>query len=287
MINVTERKRSPVIMSKLAGKNILITGGSKGIGRAVAREMARRGANVFLVARGRDALEETQRELQRDFPNTRVGMYSADVANRDHVEQAVQAMLGEFESIDGLVNNAGLALPQYFEQAGIEDFERLIQIDYLGSVYFTKTVYPHLKPGSFITFTSSVAGFLGAFGYTSYCPAKFAQMGFAEALHQECVDKGIQVSVLCPPDTQTPGFDEENKTKPFETMEISKSAKLMNAPDVARIFVDKLLRGRFIITTNLESAVLYRLHGIAPGFSRWVMARMIRSAQRRKPSTDQ
>ena len=264
------------------GKSILITGGSKGIGKAIAREFAGRGANVFLVARGLPALESARDEIARDFPAVRVGIVQADVANREQSVAAVEAMRQEFGGIDGIVNNAGAAVPKYFEESLPEEFEDTIRTGYLGSVYCTHAAYPQMKSGSFVAFTSSVAGFLGAFGYTSYCPAKFAQMGFAEALYYEAALKGIQVSVLCPPDTATPGFDEENKTKPFETAELGKTAKLMQADAVARGFVDQLAKGRFLITVNRESAVLYRLTRLLPKFSRRLMLGMVKSARKRR-----
>jgi short-subunit dehydrogenase len=139
-----------------------------------------------------------------------------------------------------------------------------------------------MHAGSFITFTSSVAGFLGVFGFTSYSPSKFALIGFAEALNQEVAARGIRVAVLCPPDTDTPGFEEENITKPYETRALSGTAKLMSAQEVAEVFLKQLERGRFIITCNSESAILYRLQGIAPNFARRYMLRMIRKIQQHK-----
>lgn len=269
-----------------AGRNLLITGGSKGIGLAIAREFAARGANLFLLARGQEALDQARVTIARDCQNVGIETASCDVSDFEAVRLAVDAMRKRFGEIHGVVSNAGFAAPQYFDLIEPAEFRRVMEVDYLGSVYVTKAVVPHLERGAFVAFTSSVAGYLGAFGYTSYSPAKFAQIGFAESLDQELRSRGIQVSVLCPPDTDTPGFAVENETKPFETAEMSKSANLMQAADVARRFADKLARGRFLINVNVESNVIYRLKGMAPGFSRWVMHRMVRSAQRKKPSAE-
>lgn len=268
-----------------ASRNLLITGGSKGIGLAIAREFASRGANLFLLARGQEALDRARAAIARDY-DVGLGTASCDVSDFEAVRHGVDAMREHFGEIHGVVNNAGFAAPQYFDLIEPAEFRRVMEVDYLGSVYVTKAVVPHLERGAFVAFTSSVAGYLGAFGYTSYSPAKFAQIGFAESLDQELRSRGIQVSVLCPPDTDTPGFAVENETKPFETAEMSKSANLMQAADVARRFADKLARGRFLINVNVESQVIYRLKGIAPGFSRWVMHRMVRAAQRQKPAIE-
>lgn len=264
-----------------ANKNILITGGSKGIGRAIAEALAARGANVFLVARGKEALEEAATVIRGAYPGVRVEVCACDVADYAQVDAAVTAMRDAFGGIDGVVNNAGLSIPRYFDDIPPEEFERTMRVNYLGSVYPTKAALPHLPRGGFVAVTSSVAGYLGAFGFTSYSPTKFAQMGFAESLYQELAPRGIRVAVLCPPDTQTPGFDTENQTKPYETKYLSGAAKLMPAEEVAKRFLDGLARGTFIINCNIESRVLYRLKGIAPGLSRRIMNRLVAKAQRK------
>ena len=267
---------------ELAQRNIMVTGGSKGIGLAIARKFAAQGANLFLVARGMEALDEARVAIAQEFPEIQVEVFSCDVADFDSVASCAMAMVDSFGEIHGVMNNAGFAYPQYFDQIAPEEFRRIMEVDYLGSVYMTKAVLPHLRAGSFIAFTSSVAGYVGTFGYTSYCPAKFAQIGFAEALSQELLSRDIQVSVLCPPNTETPGYHVENKTKPFETDEMSNRASLMKAEEVARVFVRKLVRGKFLINVNLESEVIYRLKGALPGVSRWIIRHMVRAAQRKK-----
>ncbi len=267
-------------------RNILVTGGSKGIGRAIAEELAHRGANVFLVARGQVSLEEAAAAMRASNPGVRVESFACDVADYAQVEAAVAKMCEAFGGIDGVVNNAGLSIPRYFDDIPPSEFEHTMRVNYLGSVYPTKVALPHLRSGAFIAFTSSVAGFLGAFGFTSYAPTKFAQMGFAESLQQELAPRGIRIAVLCPPDTQTPGFDIENTTKPYETKFLSGAAKLMPADEVARRFLDGVSRGKFIITCNAESAALYRLKGIAPGLSRYIMNRLIAKAQRKMLSDE-
>ena len=270
----------------LKGRIILVTGGSKGIGLSIAREFASRGAHLFIIARGQDALEEAQRNLSQEFPDIRVEIASCDVSDIDAVARAVDTMLEVYGEIHGVVNNAGYANPQYFDQIEPEEFRQLMEVDYLGSVYVTKAALPHLSAGAFITFTSSVAGYLGTFGYTSYSPAKFALRGFAESLEQELLSREIQISVLCPPNTETPGFEVEKQIMPFETHDMSKTASLMTSEDVAKRFVNKLVRGKFLINVNIESEIIYRLKGIAPGISRKVMHYMVRSAQRKKTNID-
>ncbi len=269
-------------MISLRDRHILITGGSKGIGRALAFDFARRGARVFLVARGEADLKATARDINEVYADSCTGYASCDVGDANAAADAVAKAVEAGDGLFGVVNNAGVARPRYFAEAPVEDFDDTMRIDYLGGVYFTKAALRHIPEGGFIAFTSSVAGFMGVFGYTSYAPAKFAQIGFAESLQQEVAARGIVVSVLCPPDTNTPGLEEENKTKPFETHELSKSASLMKPEAVAQKYVDRLVRGQFLVTVNFESWVLYRLHGLAPDLSRSIMGYLVRQAQKRK-----
>lgn len=262
-------------------KNILITGSSKGIGKAIAEKLAMRGANLFLVARDDGALIETQQNILSCYPNIICNIYSADVSDHYKVKEAVRNMIDSMGSIHGLINNAGCLYSHYFEQTPIEVFQKLMSVNFMGSVYFTKEVMPFLQPGSFVSFTSSIVGYMGIFGYSGYSASKFALNGFAETLRQEFMSKQIQVSVLCPPDTETPGLKEEDKYKPRETRLLSKQANLMKPEEVAEKFLSKLSKGEFLINVNIESIILYRLHNWAPGFVQKCICWLIKNNQRR------
>jgi 3-dehydrosphinganine reductase len=269
-------------MKKFKDKNIIITGGSRGIGRATAILLAGLGANIFLVARNKQDLEETQKEINDKYPTSKCIYAQTDVTEYDQVKNTVDTAVREMGEIHGLINNAGAAYPQYFQEIPISKFEESVRLNYLGSVYFAHALYPYLREGAFVCFTSSVVGFMGVFGYSSYAGPKWALIGLAETLRQEFAPRKIQVSVLCPPDTDTPGFEVEEKTKPFETSALSESAKIMSPEDVARKFIKKLARKKFLINVNFESALFYRLHGWFPELVQSVMNMMIGSAQKKK-----
>ena len=263
-------------------KNIVITGGSKGIGLEIAKKIASLGSNVFIIARDKKALKNAQDEITRTHNQIICKTYSADVTDLKKVTLAIQAARNSFSKIDGLINNAGTAYPEYFENIPIAQFERLMQVDYMGSVYFTKGLIEYIQPHGFVSFTSSVVGYMGIFGYSAYAGPKFALIGLAECLRQELKSRQISVSVLCPPDTETPGYAEEQKTKPFETQKLSESAKLISAAAVADKYIKKLRKRKFIITVNFESALFYKINGAFPGVVRTMIDRMIRNAQKLK-----
>ncbi|MCX7633274.1 MAG: SDR family oxidoreductase [Turneriella sp.] len=270
-------------MAHTFGKGVyLVTGASRGIGRAIAHALAARGADLILLARDKKALQQVQAECRKLNPSAKPELLVCDLANYRAIRNAAILVQKKYPELAGIINNAGYARPGYFAELPPQEFERAIKVDYLGSVWLTHSLHSLVKPGGIISFTSSVVGFMGVFGYSSYAGAKFALVGFAEVLRQELLSRQIQVSVLCPPDTDTPGYAEENKTKPPETRALSEKAKLLTAEAVAKKFVDGVERGKFIITCNFESALLYRLHGIWPGLVFRIMAGMIRRAQKKQ-----
>ena len=101
-----------------------------------------------------------------------------------------------------------------------------------------------MKKGSHVINVSSIGGFIGVFGFTAYSASKFGLIGLSEALRGELKPRGIAVSVLCPPDTDTPGMARENKTKPDETHAISGNVKLMSAENVAKALFSYDKQGR-------------------------------------------
>lgn len=260
---------------ELENKNILVTGGSYGLGRAIALELATQGAHLFVIARNAKKLKELQKEINIRFPNCRCEVYAADVSNPQKIELAIKNMHKKMGKIDGIINNAGIAYANYFEKTSHDVFENIIKTNVLGSVYVTQAAYPFLTEGGFVSFVSSVAGFMGVFGYSAYSSSKFAIIGLAETLSQEFLPKKISVSVLCPPDTATPGFEQENKDKPAETRHLADSAGILSPEGVAQKYLKKLVKGKFFITVNFESWLFYRLHGIMPSLVRKVMFQIL------------
>jgi 3-dehydrosphinganine reductase len=247
-----------------AQKSIIVTGASKGIGREISKELARQGARLSLVARTSEDLITLQNELRTLYPRVEVEIFPTDVTHFQAVQELVQKCIAAYGTIDGIISNAGYAYPQYFEETPLEEFQKQVQVNFFGAVHLVKTALPYLKKGSFISFTSSVLGYMGCYGYSSYSPTKYALIGFAECLRQELTPRGIQVSVLCPPDTLTPGYARENLTKPQETLELSKNISAMKPEDVAMKFIQRLGKGDFLINCNFESQLMYRLKMLMP-----------------------
>ena len=270
-------------MKDLNGKNVVVTGGSYGIGKEIARALLKEGANVFTIARNKEKLDASVEGLQKDArPNRTAKGYAGDVGDWPVISKVIEQIASENGGIDAVINNAGIYIPDYFEKQDVEIFERTDRTNYLGSVFTTKAALPFLLKNkkSAVVFVSSAAGLKGIFGYASYSPTKAAVLSLAEAVSQELKDKGLQVTVLCPPDTETPGHAEELKIRPKECDALSESAGLMTSAEIADIFIAGFKKGKFMVIGGFDTKLLYRLNGISPRFVDFYFGRIVAKSRR-------
>lgn len=264
-------------------RNVYVTGGSSGIGLAAAALLAGRGSNVVIFARGRERLEEALRRIEgaRKHGEQRLEYRQLDITDRDEVARVMEETVAEFGPPDILINSAGRALPDYFENISYEQLEDSIKLHLYGSWNTIKALLPHLKRGSYIVNVCSVLGFMGVFGYSDYAASKFALFGLTEVLKSEFKPRGIGVSILCPPDTDTPGFEVENRNKPLETRIISETGGLMRPEEVAEALIKGISRGKFFIGPGSAKA-LFLVKRYCPFLVDLVFDRQIRKAQKQK-----
>jgi 3-dehydrosphinganine reductase len=258
----------------MAGGHALITGGSSGIGKATAVLLAGKGMNVSIVARTASRLAEAKAEIEtsRGYTGGRVIALSADVSDRGQIERAVADAERELGPVDVLVASAGMAHPGYFRELPVEIFERTMQVNYFGTLYPIRAVLPSMEARrqGHLVLVSSGAGLVGIYGYTPYSPTKFALRGLAESLRGELKPMGVHISIVYPPDTDTPQLEQESRTKPEETKRITGTAKIWSADGVAHRIVRGIEQRKFIITPGLEMTLLARLHSlIAPVLNRY------------------
>ncbi|KAL1172917.1 hypothetical protein V6Z11_A05G380400 [Gossypium hirsutum] len=200
----------------IKNRHVFITGGSSGIGLALAQQAASQGARVSLLARSLNKLQEAKESIRRSS-GLDVAIFSADV--RDH--DAVQKAANDAGPIDVLVVNQGVFVPQELEKQGLDEIKFMIDVNLMGSFNVIKAALPLMKerkdrlPAS-ISLMSSQAGQVGIYGYTAYSASKFGLRGLAEALQQEVIADNIHVSVVYPPDTDTPGFEKGFEILIFE-----------------------------------------------------------------------
>jgi short-subunit dehydrogenase len=272
-------------MGVFRNKTVYLVGGSSGIGLAAAKELARRGADIVVFARGRTRLSNALDDISacREYPRQRMLSVPMDVSCWREVKDGMQKTVAFFGAPDILINCAGRAYPRRFEDIEIEQFEETMQINLMGSIHTVVALLPSMKEkGGIIVNTSSVAGLVGVFGYTDYCASKFGIVGFSEALRSELKPSGIKVQVLCPPDTDTPGYAVENLTKPEEAKKISSAAGVMSAEQVASALIKGLGSDRFLIIPGFDSRLTCFAKRYLPGLVEWVMNRQIASVGKKR-----
>jgi len=261
-------------------KNIFIVGGSSGIGLSTALLLVEKGANVCVFARREPLLQQALQQLKALIQgNQKISYRCLDVEKEADVIDKFSCAAIELGPPDILINCAGAAFPNYFENISAEQFESTLRLNVLGVRNVCFAVLPFMKQtGGHIINTSSIAGFIGVFGYTDYSASKFAIVGFSEALQQEVSHHGIRVSVLYPPDTLTAGFEEEEKTKPKETRAISGNAKVLTAEQVASALVKQIPKQAFHIHPKFDGWLSHLLKRWTPKLVDWVMYRSIRNS---------
>ena len=272
-------------MKDFSEKTVYVVGGSSGIGLATANLLSAKGAHVMIFARGKDQLERALEEISRNAISKlqRFSCMPMDVSVRHEVEAVISRAVSEFGVPDVLINCAGRAYPRYFEDITPEQFDETMRINLYSAWNTVSALVSHMKKrGGYIVNTSSMGGLIGVFGYTDYSASKFAIIGFSEALRSELKPYGITVSVLCPPDTDTPGLQEENKTKPEETKAISASAGLMQPDEVARTLIKGMRKKKLLIVPSLDGKFTFTAKRLSPALVEFIMDRTIRKVQEKK-----
>ena len=216
----------------LNGKVAIVTGSTKGIGRAIAETLVREGLNVCVSARKADEVERAVRELS-DVGEGKVTGAVCDVRDYDEVKALFEHTVSEFGGVDVLVNNAGIGIFGRVDETEPEDFRAVIETNLFGVFYCCREAIPQMKKrgGGYIINISSLAGTNAHPQMAVYNASKFGLNGFSEALMQEVRHDGIKVSYIMPGSVNTHfGGDEPEESKSWQ----------LQPSDIARVVVDLL-----------------------------------------------
>jgi 3-oxoacyl-[acyl-carrier protein] reductase len=183
---------------KLAGKVAVVTGGSRGIGAAIARRLATDGASVAITyTKGADAAASVIKEIER--AGGKAIAIQADAADADAVKAAIEKTVATFGRLDVLVNNAGTAIPKTFEEATLEEMDRVIDINIRGVFVATQAALKHIRDGGrIITIGSAVGERVLTPGLVAYAATKGAVKIFTQGLAREVGSRGITVNNVQP-----------------------------------------------------------------------------------------
>jgi len=216
-------------MQNLENKTVIITGGSRGIGRVLALRLAREKMNVVITGRDKKSLAETEKELSGIHYN--ILAVNADVSVYDDVKKIVKTAIDKFGKIDFLVNNAAILTHKTVKEFDIDEWKKVIEVNLFGPFMMCKEVLPYMEKladstGGTIINICSTSGKRGYEGGSAYTASKFALTGFSESLFKEVREHNIRVSAVYPSYVETKVMNES------ELNEIGKGI-YMRAEDVA------------------------------------------------------
>jgi len=247
-------------------KLALITGGSSGIGLALAKKLVAGGTDICLLARNKSKLKAAQTELvqlmvrEAQFVDT----LSLDVTDFQAVNEALNTWTKERGLPDLLINSAGVVFPGYFQELDMDTFYWLMDVNYFGTLHIIKSLVNGMiqrKSGTIVNI-SSQAGLIGVFGYSGYSPSKYAVRGLTDVLRSELKPLGINLHLVFPPDTQTPQLAFEEPLKPKETSALAGNTGVLSAERVASEILRGVNKGKYVILPGFEGKLLYRLISI-------------------------
>jgi len=190
-------------------KTVLITGGSRGIGKSIAEKFAKKNYNVVIVSKSIENLEKTKKEFLEKSLN--LDVYSCDVTDIKQVKEVVSNVYNKFSSIDILVNSAGVSFINLLEDDDYSKWHKQIDTNLTGTFYFSKEVFKKMKNNSSgrIINISSVYGLIGGIGYSAYCASKHGVIGLTKALALEMAPYKITVNAICPAWVETDMFEND------------------------------------------------------------------------------
>jgi 3-dehydrosphinganine reductase len=246
--------------------NVLITGGSSGIGLELSRLLASSGASVSIFSRSSPRLEKAL-ELIREDSRRQHYIFPTDVSKPEQVITNVEKVVGNTGTPDLVINSAGVVHPGYARELDLKIYHWMMDVNYFGAVNVTKAVLPGMleRGTGHIVNIASMMAVLGIAGYTAYAASKFALRGFSDALRMELKPHGINVSMVYPADTDTPQLQYENKYKP-ETYK--KFLEFVPATDpvppgkVARQILEGIERNQEVIIPDVGMRLIFKLNNI-------------------------
>ena len=245
-------------------KVAVITGGTSGIGKALAVELLKSGARVAVCGRKQDALLALKQELATDALYT----YVADVSKEEDCKSFIEHTIAHFGKIDILVNNAGISMRALFNGVNLSVLKQLMDINFWGTVYCTSYALPSILTNKgTVVGVSSIAGYRGLPARTGYSASKFAMQGFLESLRTELLHTGVNVMWVCPGFTasniRNTALNEKGGVQGETPLE---EGKLMSAEAVAQAVTKAIAKRKRTLVLTGQGKLTVLLSKLLPGF---------------------
>jgi 3-dehydrosphinganine reductase len=250
------------------GRCVYVSGGSSGIGLAAARLFSSKGADVFIFSiDDKEAMEKALSEIEgaKLSDTQRFDYLKLDVSDEKAVAEKLASAADSFGSAYVIINSAGIGGAVYFEKLSYERFDATMKINLYGTRNVIATLLPSMKNGGgYIVNVSSFSGLVGIVGYTAYASSKFAVVGFSQSLRAELKRDGITVSVMCPPQVDTPLLVKTDPDKPPETKAINDRAGMLSAQEVAEYMFRAMMKKEFLIIPGAKAKFFHLFNRLLP-----------------------
>ncbi|TNF87894.1 MAG: SDR family NAD(P)-dependent oxidoreductase [Gammaproteobacteria bacterium] len=233
-----------------------VTGGASGIGRRLVELLLADGVNVAVMDRSGNLEAQAELRALATGHRGRCEFYRADVADAVAVEDAVRQAVVELGKPDLAVNSAGVQNAKSFAELTADEFLRLVNINLVGSRNFAAAVLPHMDSGGQLALVASLAGLVPSYRYSAYNASKYGVVGLAGALRLECIERGIEVSVICPPEVNTPMVIEERKTMSLTSSKLKATAGTLEVGPACDYMLKQLRKRRFMIIPGLRARLV-------------------------------
>ena len=259
-------------METLKDKVALITGGSSGIGKSTALELAKEGCKVIIISKTKSKLLNALTEIKTY--DQEASAVVCDVRNYDQVEKAVSGIISKYKRIDILINSAGIAIRRSFKNTSLDELKDTIDTNLLGTIFVIKAVLPYMirENNGFIVNIGSIAGLIAIPELSIYSASKFAVVGLSQALSYELKKYNIHVSMINPAGTDTPIFNHES----WQT-DTSKE-KLMSPEYVAEQIVLAIKKNKPNVVLPFSHKIKTASKRIFPGIYGWYIDKKNRNA---------
>jgi NAD(P)-dependent dehydrogenase (short-subunit alcohol dehydrogenase family) len=272
-------------------KTFFVSGGMSGIGKALAIEYLQRGADVaiFDLVVEDSVLQEL--DNARRNKTQQIVAFQASVTDFEQLVTAVGQAVEAIGSPELAINCAGIQRAQPFGELPRDDFELVVQVNMFGSRNFAAAVLPRMQRGARLALVASMAGFAANYSYAAYCASKFGVVGLGRVLRLECKPRGIDVSLICPPEVDTPMVVQEMKNMHPVSRRLKDIGGSLSVQEAMRGIFSGLDAGRSVIIPGVKAKLTYLCNRYLPDFiMNTLVDRIVRSELKKmegnNPSAD-
>ena len=266
-------------MRDFSGRRIVITGGSSGLGLALATELAQQGAQLGLVARNRQNLDQATRDIKHKHGSgTLIETAAVDVSDEAACQRELNLLVDRLGGIDMLINCAGILREGHFQELSTQTFRDVMDINLFGVLNASRALLPALRTSQGrIVNIASIGGLTGVFGYAPYCASKHALVGLTETMRCELKPQGIRVQLVCPPEFDSPMVEALDKYRTPENKAHTLTIPKHDVQTIVHGTLKGIKRGSFLIVpgTMAWMASLGMRH--FPRIQHWVVDRVVAS----------